>query len=70
MATKTRLILSILFEFIITLGMLYYKNYWAASGWGLFMLSNISLLLDQILKEKKEEINKLKKTQDKNDTNE
>jgi hypothetical protein len=53
MVNKERLILYIVMEAIITGAMLYELNYWAASGWGFLMLTNIHLLLEQINIDKK-----------------
>ena len=45
MTDKRFLLPFILIEGLVAATMIYEHNYWAATGWGLYMLSNISLLL-------------------------
>ncbi len=49
---KERLIFHIAMEVFITVSMLCEGNYWAASGWGFLMFTNIGTLLDIISQEK------------------
>lgn len=52
MNKKTRLIFQIILESILTLGMLFDTNYWAASGWGFLALRSITSLMELLTLEK------------------
>lgn len=57
MEKKHRLIFNIIIETLVTIGMLIEGNYWAASGWGFLMLTNVGTLLEDMSKENKNKEN-------------
>lgn len=54
MKNKEMLMVYIFMELAITVGMLFQHNYYAATGWGFLMLTNIDTLIKKRKKDKNE----------------